>query len=196
MALTPMMKAMSKPARRVAGTPPPFIAAEGIVFIDLSRKPIAFDRGAVAILNDSKALQSNRLTSSCLPPEVLEAVSSLRAADGSAVKAHFQRGRTKYTCRAHLIEPLDEGTQPFIALVFQKDPGGDNAIHAVAPEYDLTPQEQEVLRGITQGLTNKELAVRMDISPNTVKTFLRQIMLKMGVSTRAGVVGKVLNHLE
>jgi DNA-binding CsgD family transcriptional regulator len=32
----------------------------------------------------------------------------------------------------------------------------------------------------------------MQISPNTVKTFVRLIMVKMGVSTRSGLVGKIL----
>ena len=32
----------------------------------------------------------------------------------------------------------------------------------------------------------------MQIAPNTVKTFLKLVMLKMDVSTRAGVVGKVI----
>ncbi len=34
----------------------------------------------------------------------------------------------------------------------------------------------------------------MSISPNTVKAFLRLIMFKMGVTSRSGVVGKILAH--
>jgi len=34
----------------------------------------------------------------------------------------------------------------------------------------------------------------MSISPNTVKAFLRLIMVKMGVTSRSGVVGKILAH--
>ena len=42
------------------------------------------------------------------------------------------------------------------------------------------------------GLTSKEVAIRMNISPNTVKAFLRLVMGKMGVTTRAGIVAKLL----
>jgi len=42
------------------------------------------------------------------------------------------------------------------------------------------------------GLTNKEIADRMGISANTVKGFVRLIMLKMGTSGRSGIVAKVL----
>ena len=44
------------------------------------------------------------------------------------------------------------------------------------------------------GLSSKEIASRMSISPNTVKAFLRVIMVKMGVTSRSGVVGKILAH--
>jgi DNA-binding CsgD family transcriptional regulator len=43
-----------------------------------------------------------------------------------------------------------------------------------------------------EGLTSKEIAERMKISPSTVKAFLRLVMVKMSVSTRSGIVGKVL----
>ena len=46
---------------------------------------------------------------------------------------------------------------------------------------------------LLQGLSSKEIANRMDVSPNTVKTFLRLIMIKMGVSSRAAIVAKVIS---
>jgi DNA-binding CsgD family transcriptional regulator len=52
----------------------------------------------------------------------------------------------------------------------------------------------EALIGVAMGLTSKELATRMNISPNTVKAFLRLIMIKMGVTTRAGIVGKLFDQ--
>jgi DNA-binding CsgD family transcriptional regulator len=60
-------------------------------------------------------------------------------------------------------------------------------------EYNLTTREQSVVILLSQGLTSKEIGVRLDISPNTVKAFLRIIMVKMGVSTRSGIVGRALS---
>ena len=45
---------------------------------------------------------------------------------------------------------------------------------------------------LIMGLTNKEIADRMGISANTVKGFVRLVMLKMGTSGRSGIVAKVL----
>ena len=45
---------------------------------------------------------------------------------------------------------------------------------------------------LLQGLSSKEIANRMNVSPNTVKAFLRLIMIKTGVSSRSAVVGKIM----
>jgi DNA-binding CsgD family transcriptional regulator len=55
----------------------------------------------------------------------------------------------------------------------------------------LTPREQETVRLLANGFTNKEIAARMGVSVNTVKAFLRSVMLKLGVTTRAGIVGRL-----
>jgi DNA-binding NarL/FixJ family response regulator len=52
-------------------------------------------------------------------------------------------------------------------------------------------REQETVELLTLGLTSKEIASRMNISPNTVKAFFRMVMTKMAVTTRAGIVGKI-----
>jgi len=44
------------------------------------------------------------------------------------------------------------------------------------------------------GLTSKEIAQRMQVSPNTVKVFLRSIMNKMSVCTRSGILGKLMQQ--
>jgi DNA-binding NarL/FixJ family response regulator len=60
----------------------------------------------------------------------------------------------------------------------------------LSEKFHLTTREQEVAQFLLQGLTSKEIGLRMQISPNTVKAFLRLIMVKMGVSTRSAIVGK------
>ena len=57
----------------------------------------------------------------------------------------------------------------------------------------LTDREQETVQSILQGLTNKEIAQQMEISPNTVKAFIRLVMVKMKVSTRSGIAGKIVS---
>lgn len=51
-------------------------------------------------------------------------------------------------------------------------------------QEELTPTEQNVLRMIVGGMSNKEIAFALDISENTVKTHVKNIFDKIGVSDR------------
>jgi DNA-binding NarL/FixJ family response regulator len=52
-------------------------------------------------------------------------------------------------------------------------------------EATLSPREDEVLRLVAQGATNKEIADSLFISENTVKTHLRNIMDKLHLANRS-----------
>ncbi|WP_376790421.1 response regulator [Thermoflexus sp.] len=56
----------------------------------------------------------------------------------------------------------------------------------------LTPREREVLRWMAHGLTNREIAERLVVSPNTVKKQVDSILSKLGVHTRAAAVRKAI----
>jgi len=57
------------------------------------------------------------------------------------------------------------------------------AAPATLPE-PLTPREQEILAGITRGLTNKEIAARLNLTEGTVKNYISVIFQKLGVQDR------------
>lgn len=57
-------------------------------------------------------------------------------------------------------------------------------------EILLTPRELEVLTAISEGLGNKSIAGRLDISLHTVKFHIESIFRKLGVRTRAEAVAK------
>jgi DNA-binding CsgD family transcriptional regulator len=52
----------------------------------------------------------------------------------------------------------------------------------------LTPRERDVLAMISQGFSNKRIARAFEISPETVKTHVKRIFLKLTVSTRTEAV--------
>lgn len=55
-------------------------------------------------------------------------------------------------------------------------------------EEGLTPRESEVLALITQGMTNDQIARRVYLSVNSVKSYIRSTYRKIGVSSRAQAV--------
>lgn len=56
----------------------------------------------------------------------------------------------------------------------------------------LSPREREIARMITRGLPNKSIAQALDISVWTVGTYLRRMFSKLGVTSRAALVARVM----
>jgi len=58
----------------------------------------------------------------------------------------------------------------------------------------LTERDKTVLRFILQGLANREIAARLEVSEGAVKASLRQVFSKLGVRTRSQVVKVALEQ--
>jgi DNA-binding NarL/FixJ family response regulator len=71
-------------------------------------------------------------------------------------------------------------------------------IEDVRDLINLTQREQIVVQLLSEGKTNKEIAVYMAIGEYTVKDHVKKIMKKLNVTTRAGIVAKILQsyHLS
>ncbi len=52
----------------------------------------------------------------------------------------------------------------------------------------LTPREAQIVQAIGDGLTNKEVAIRLDIALETVKVHVKNIYQKLAVSSRHAII--------
>jgi DNA-binding NarL/FixJ family response regulator len=58
-------------------------------------------------------------------------------------------------------------------------------------EFELSPRQREVLALLTEGLSNKLIARRLDISENTTKIHVSAVLAALKVQTRAQAIVKV-----
>ncbi|MEL7011956.1 MAG: response regulator transcription factor [Pseudomonadota bacterium] len=58
----------------------------------------------------------------------------------------------------------------------------------------LTNREQNILLQLAQGLSNKEVALELDISVRTVETHRKNIKKKLGISSTAGLTRYAMEH--
>jgi DNA-binding NarL/FixJ family response regulator len=133
-------------------------------------------------------------------PTVKVLVLSVHPEDQWAIRA-LRAGASGYLTKDHSPEQLLDAVRrvyrggryvsPTLAerLAAQLGPGFAGAPHEV-----LSDREFEVLRGLGTGLSVKEVAAQMRLSPKTVSTYRTRLMEKMGLSTTADVVRYASAH--
>jgi DNA-binding CsgD family transcriptional regulator len=166
---------------------------EGIILADASLRPVALDRGAASLFRPAQT--RGRGEPPVAPEDILQAFRGRIGSNLNGSIARFRIGKQGYVGRAFLLEPSSGSPQHrLIAIHIERDVSPSDAVCRVATDYDLTDREKETLIGISRGLTYKEVAEQMNISPNTVKAFLRLIMIKMGVTHRGAIITKLLGY--
>jgi LuxR family transcriptional regulator, maltose regulon positive regulatory protein len=67
----------------------------------------------------------------------------------------------------------------------------DLALHSTLPDSPaLTRREREVFRLVGEGLTNTQIAQQLFISPSTAKVHVRNVLRKLGVTTRYEAIAR------
>lgn len=75
----------------------------------------------------------------------------------------------------------------------QKQEVGDTQRAELQARFaELSPRERQVMALVTEGLANKEIALRLEISPRTVESYRAWVMEKMGASNLADLVRKAM----
>jgi PAS domain S-box-containing protein len=101
-----------------------------------------------------------------------------------------------------------EGAELTVAYtaVIEAVPGGRRAVYTLTPalasplqtssldvrSQPLTRREAQVIRLIADGLDTAEIADTLQVSPNTVRSHVRNAMSKLGARTRAQLVARAL----
>jgi DNA-binding CsgD family transcriptional regulator len=104
----------------------------------------------------------------------------LPAPDGVARFFFFDRSRRGYPARTRTLLAL---LRPYLAQARAR--WGDSR-----SPIPLTAREREVLRCVSAGATNKEIARQLSVSELTVRKHLENIFAKLGVHTRTAAVAQ------
>jgi DNA-binding CsgD family transcriptional regulator len=168
-------------------------AETGFLLVDSSLNPIASNAEAVQILSFPNKPERIAKLNVFLADRLRTSLLDHHSAEKLAFVREYTSGRRRYVCRTfHIDCTIKNVTQPALALLLDRNSSGSHALDNVSKQFQLTDRERETVELLLQGLTSKEIANRMAISPNTVKAFLRLVMVKMGVSTRSGIVGRIV----
>ena len=166
------------------------------------------DRGFIELANEA-AIQlltprDGRLVGDPIAAFLPDLHHALRWEEAPQFRASMQcqghRGSGEHFLADIWFSTYKEGTTPKLAAIIA-DVTEDTRL--AGPELSaaelreapaLQAREMEVLRLLVQGLTNKEIATRIEVSESVVKNTLQQLFTKTGVRTRSQLVRVALEQ--
>jgi DNA-binding CsgD family transcriptional regulator len=129
-----------------------------------------------------------------LPPQVLELCAAVRRHGSFQVRAVTTNGAATeaQTIVLYAFAIPNPGREPSRILVLLRETRRDEwPIHLAVERFGLTPREEMVVRQLTLGYTNKEIANALRIAEQTVKEHMKHLMLKTGATTRTGLLARM-----
>lgn len=118
--------------------------------------------------------------------------------DPRAVEDSLAAGAGGFLAKSLPAEALVEGIEAIAAghrvVDLGAQDGGVSGDHWPAEDVGLTPREAEMLSLIVRGYSNEQIARSRYLSPNTVKSYIREAYRKIGVTTRAQAVAWGMRH--
>ncbi|MFF4615955.1 AAA family ATPase [Nonomuraea jabiensis] len=190
-------------------TPDRIEAAVGAGDLEAARAALeAYERwSAQAATAESRALLTRcRALAGAGPEKELEEALRLHANPYEAARTalllgeRLRRAHRPGEARPHLRAALETfrraGAEPWARRAHgELRAAGESAEPARGPALDvLTPQELRIAGLVADGLSSKEIAAQLFLSPRTVEYHLYKIYPKLGIGTRTELARAVLAH--
>lgn len=167
----------------------------GLVVVDAALNLIASNAEAIRIFAFPERVEEIRQPDLWLTGKIRARLVERDARSRPTFVKEFTSARRTYSCSSCVLSVRANGaaaSPPAVVLTLERKPNGALTLTTLSERFGLTQRERETVKLLLKGLTSKEIAEQMGISANTVKAFVRLVMLKMGVSTRSGIAGKMV----
>ncbi len=137
-----------------------------------------------------------------IPAEIIQCCDELKgrldclawngSSDALCLKRAVALGELFFALRTFVFSSRSVSSLQFLVLLERLMVRSKIDLERASTAFSLSKQETSLVRLLTSGLTNKEIAHHLSIAESTVKEYLGKIMAKVGASTRSGVVSKIL----
>ncbi len=145
------------------------------------------------IMPEMDGVAAIRAINAAPPRPAIIALSSF--GEEQLVRAALEAGARSYLLKNVSAESLAEAIRLARAGISSLSPEASGALAGrPEPTPELTPREREILRLLIDGDTNAEIAARLGLSLYTVKNHVRNLLGKLGVSSRTEAVSLALQR--
>jgi DNA-binding CsgD family transcriptional regulator len=163
-----------------------------VIIMDREDRLLYFNQEAQEFLQLSPTTSAGRAK---VPKGVSDICEGLKESDladfRSSSLIRDRKGRL-HVAMAHFIHPPDAQENLNFIIVIQPVAESRIDFQKVKEQFDLSPRELEVLGLICDGHSNREISEKLFISEYTTRDHLKNIMRKMGVSSRSKIIAQVI----
>lgn len=162
---------------------------------------VAHHRPQVTVVDlgaDGPGVEAIRTVTDAVPEAVVLAVSGSSDASTSEALAAVRAGATGYLVRPFSAADLVRAVVRTAAGEAVFSPGlADVVLAGFGPGPStaaLTERESDVLRLVVEGLTSRQIATRLVLSPRTVENHVQHVLRKLDLPNRAALVRYAVEH--
>jgi DNA-binding NarL/FixJ family response regulator len=161
-----------------------------VVILDILMPELNGIEAARQILQDTPSVQIIILSMNSNSEHVFRALQAgargylLKASAGSEVVKAI---RTVHAGRRYLSQDISD--KMIDAYIYQRETAEANN-----PLTQLSPREMEVLQLVVEGKSSAAIAATLVLSPDTIKTYRKRIMQKLGINDLPGLVKFAILH--
>jgi len=169
----------------------PVRSSPGLILVGPERNQLACSTEALQILSYPNPPSGETRIGTLLKNTIASLFKQHSGTDADYAMAEFISGRRQYRCTRYVLNVQGLPAAKTAVILLERTDSPAVTVQEVCLGLNMSHREREAVGWLARGLTSKEIAQHMGISPNTVKSFLRLVMTKAGVSTRTGLIGRV-----
>lgn len=169
----------------------PTFSVPGLILLGPANAQVSCNVEALRILAYPNGSVNAKKVPSLIAEKLPALMRSRPGLDNEREISELVSGRRRYLCSRYSLDMHGPQALRTTAILLERAGSPDVTMYELCNRFHLTSRERQAVSFLVKGMTSKEIAQEMGISPNTVKSFLRLVMTKAGVSTRAGLIGRV-----
>ena len=171
----------------------------GIVTVNAELEPLYMNPEAQAICR--RLASEEGPTPAVLPPGILGLCQDIAVRLKQGTQTCFEQAHVR--CMGEMESVLLRGfsiptgtANSSLIIVLMESLGAEPAaeLRKAQARFKLTDREMHVAEHLARGLTNKEIALTLQITEQTVKQHLKHMMVKTKANTRTGVLAQLLGN--
>jgi DNA-binding CsgD family transcriptional regulator len=156
------------------------------------------DRTNRPLRSDSNIRSLCRNWKARLDETLKEAINTGTQSSPSGYIDLLKSARRKYTVRGSLLvrgHPDRKGKKSeegFYLFILERIDSEDALLKPLFRHWKLNNRERQIIQLLLNDKSNKEIASHMELSQNTVKGYMKLLMRRLDVSSRAGILARLL----